>query len=110
MKKILVSSVIVFSSLAAFASHKDGSDVPACKGVTDVCMAANVTATDSKTGKPVTGYQPGEHRKDGKGLWADCVSKLAKGEPVEGVTGVSKESAKACQQAEKSAHPKTKKM
>jgi hypothetical protein len=108
MKKLILSSIIVLSSVASFAAVNDGSDIPACKGVTDVCMAANVSATDSKTGKQVTGYQPGEHRKDGKGLWVDCVGKLAKGETVEGVSGVSKEAAKACRVAEHAAHSKKK--
>ena len=101
------ASIVILSSLlagsSAFAKH-DGSDIPACKGVTDVCMAADVNATDSKTGKSVHGYEPGEHMRDGKGLWVDCVAKLAKGETVAGVTGVSKESATACLAAEKAAH------
>ena len=101
----LINSTFAF---AAGAKH-DGSDIPACKGVTDVCLAANVTATDSKTGQIEHGYVAGEHLRDGKGLWADCVGQLAKGKTVEGVTGVSQESAKACLTAEKAAHPPKKK-
>jgi hypothetical protein len=102
----LISISFIFGSFA-FAKQ-DGSDIPACKGVTDVCMAANVSATDSKTGKAVQGYQPGEHKRDGEGLWVDCVHKLAKGETVAGVTGVSAAAAKACAVAERAAHPRKK--
>ena len=107
MKKSLVfflSQILIFTPLA-FAKN-DGSDLPACKGVTDVCMAANVTGTDNKTGQTLHGYQPGAHKKDGEGLWVDCVAKLAHGQTVAGVTGVSQASAQACLQAEKAAHPK----
>ena len=93
-------------SAVAFAGKHDGSDVPACKGVTDVCMAANVSATDSKTGKAMHGYQPGEHARDGEGLWVDCVAALAHGKTVAGVTGVTQAAAQACLQAERAAHPK----
>ncbi len=105
MKNFLFLGLTFALIPAAFAKN-DGSDIPACKGVTDVCMAAQVSATDSKTGKVMSGYQPGEHRRDGEGLWADCVAKLAQGKTVPGVTGVSQDSAKACQQAERAAHPK----
>ncbi|MGZ3690623.1 MAG: hypothetical protein ACXVAX_03920 [Pseudobdellovibrio sp.] len=110
MKKLSLSVAVILFALgsSAFAAANDGSDLPACKGVTDVCLAANVTATDSKTGKVEHGYVAGEHARDGKGLWADCVAPLAKGKTVEGVTGVSADAAKACLQAEKAAHPKRK--
>jgi hypothetical protein len=45
----LVCFSFVFGSMAL--AKNDGSDIPACKGVTDVCMAANVSATDSKIRK-----------------------------------------------------------
>jgi hypothetical protein len=106
----LLAALILTSSVSAFAIGKeDGSDVPACKGVTDICMAAPVTATDSKTGKVMNGYISGEHKRDGHGLWADCVEKLAKSQPVQGVTGVSAESAKACLVAQRAAHPERRK-
>jgi hypothetical protein len=94
---------LAFSS-AAFAKN-DGSDIPACAGVTNVCMSANVSATDSKTGQVEHGYQPGEHSRDGQGLWVDCVGKLAHNKPVPGVTGVTAAQAQACLAAEKAAHP-----
>jgi len=107
MKKIASLALLcaLISTTSAFEKN-DGSDVPACKGVTDVCMAANVSAIDSKTNTAMHGYQPGEHKRDGEGLWADCVAKLAHGQTVAGVTGVSKDAAQACLTAEKAAHPK----
>jgi hypothetical protein len=102
---IFILGLGILSGAVAFANH-DGSDIPACAGVTDVCMKANVSAKDSKTGKEMHGYQPGEHKRDGEGLWVDCVAKLAQGKTVEGVTGVTQAAAKACLQAEKSAHGK----
>jgi len=103
--KMLLCPLTLLTSVA-FASIGDGSDIPACKGVTDVCMAANVTSTDSKTGKTLTGYQAGEHKRDGKGLWVDCVGPLSKGKTVAGVSGVTQAAAKACAQAERATHPK----
>jgi hypothetical protein len=103
---LFLSQIFIFGSLAL--AKNDGSDIPACKGVTDVCMAANVTATDSKNGKTMNGYQPGEHKRDGEGLWADCVAKLAHGKTVAGVSGVTQASAKACLDAEKATHPRKK--
>lgn len=107
MKKLNIVTLglgLLVVSGSAFAAH-DGSDLPACKGVTDVCMAANVSATDSKSGKAMHGYQPGEHARDGEGLWVDCVGALAHGKTVAGVTGVTQAAAKACAQAERAAHP-----
>jgi hypothetical protein len=107
MKKILFLFAVsaLFISALAFAKN-DGSDLPACKGVTDVCMAANVSGTDSKTNVAQHGYQPGEHNRDGQGLWADCVAKIAHGKTVASVTGITQASAQACLAAQKAAHPK----
>lgn len=106
MKKLSLSVSVILLALGSGVLAADGSDLPACKGVTDVCMAANVTAVDNKTGKTEHGYVAGEHARDGKGLWADCVAPLSKGKQVEGVTGVSADAAKACLAAEHAAHPK----
>jgi hypothetical protein len=106
MSKFALIVLFVTGSMA-FAKN-DGSDLPACKGVTDVCMAANVSAKDSKTGQEMHGYQPGEHKRDGEGLWVDCVHKLAKGQQVAGVSGVSQPAAAACMAAEKASHGRKK--
>lgn len=106
LNQLILVTVLTAGACSAWAVGKnDGSDLPACQGVTDKCMAASVTATDSKTGKTINGYVSGEHKRDGHGLWVDCVEKLAKSQPVEGVTGVSAESAKACLIAQRAAHP-----
>jgi hypothetical protein len=105
MNKIaLAATAALFIAGSMAYAKNDGSDLPACKGVTDACMAASVSAKDSKSGQTVSGYQPGEHKRDGGGLWADCVHKLAKGQQVVGVSGVSQQAAKACLDAEKAAH------
>ena len=108
-KIALLISGIALIGTTAMANKHDGSDIPACQGVTDKCMSAQVTAVDKRTGKTVTGYIAGEHKFDGHGLWADCVSPLAKGKTVEGVTGVTADAAKACLEGEKATHPKKKK-
>lgn len=102
MKSVYCSLAIatLLLSPSLFAKSKpDGSDLPACTGVTNVCMAANVT--DSKNGK--TGYLPGEW-KEKTGLWANCVAPLAKGKAVAGVSGVSQAAAQACLQAYQAAN------
>ncbi len=60
---------------------------PECSKVSDACKAA--------------GFEPGEHKKTGKGLLIDCLRPLAKGDVVQGVTA-TKEEAKACLKAVKS--------
>ena len=97
--KIVIVQLLALSTVA-YAAKNDGSDISACSGVTNVCMAAAVT--DAKTGK--SGYQPGEY-KEGTGLWANCVGPLAKGKQVPGVTGVSQQAAQACLTAYKAANP-----
>lgn len=98
MVKFILSilMILAFSKAMATDSVRDGSDIPSCRGVTDVCMKANVTSTDKKTGKTITGYTFGAHNASGTGLWADCVQPLSKGKPVKGVSGVTKEQAAQC--------------
>jgi hypothetical protein len=87
---ILAQAILI--SPAAFAIQ-DGSTFPACTGVANVCIAK--------------GYLPGEHKKDGKGLWADCVSKVAKGKAVAGVsaTDINPTAAQGCMAAYKASMP-----
>jgi hypothetical protein len=43
MRKQIIFSLLAASlSAPAFAAKHDGSDIEACKGVTDICMAANI--------------------------------------------------------------------
>jgi hypothetical protein len=99
-----IALIVLFTVGSVAFAKMDGSDIAECKGVTDVCMAANVSGKDSKSGQEMHGYQPGEHSRDGEGLWVDCVGKLAKGQQVAGVSGVSQQAAKACAKAEKATH------
>ena len=111
MKKTVLAVAFAVSALG-FASTTlavtDGSDIPQCKGVTDVCQNAQVTAVNKKSNKTITGYQNGEHTLDGHGLWADCVAMLAQHKPVAGVTGVSAQAAQGCMTAQRAAHPPVK--
>ena len=96
---ILMAPVLAMSSMAWALTN--GSDIAECKGVTDVCMAANVK--DAKTGK--SGYEPGEW-KDGDGLWKNCVGPLAKGQPVAGLASTPPAAAaKTCLQAYHAKYP-----
>lgn len=61
---------------------------PECSKVSEACKAA--------------GFEPGEHKKTGKGLVIDCLKPLAKGDVVQGVTA-TKEEAKVCLKAFKAA-------
>lgn len=85
---LLVAAALALGSLANAQGTK-AKDDPACANIVKACEGA--------------GFAPGDHKKGGKGLWADCVHKLAKGETVAGVTATQDE-AKACQTAAKADH------
>lgn len=94
MKAIKTSLLLVsLVSAGAFAKGKAGK-IPACESVVKACEAA--------------GFQPGDHKKTGKGLWVDCVHALAEGKSVSGVT-VAQADAKACSDAAKAARAAKKK-
>ncbi len=76
MKTLLIALLSI--SLNANADHHEGHHP--CKEVKSACEAA--------------GFKKGAH-KDGKGLWKDCIDKVAKGETVPGVT-VSAEVVSSC--------------
>jgi len=77
--KIILSILMISAISKAWAG--DGSDIPSCKGVTDVCI---------KTGYIFAGHP------SGKGLWADCVMPLSHANPVTGVSGIDKAKAAQC--------------
>lgn len=82
MKQVIMTSLIVLSSVISFAADKN---LPAeCTTIASQCEAA--------------GFMPGAHKKNGKGLWVDCVHVVAKGQTVTGVTA-TKDDAIACQKA-----------
>jgi hypothetical protein len=84
--KNLVMSLIVLSSVQAFADHHEENHP--CKEIKAACEAA--------------GYKKGDHKETGKGLWKDCVQPLAEGKSVAGVS-VSADKIAACK-AKKEEH------
>jgi len=79
-KLSLLSLALLASSLVAFSAHAEEKSHP-CKALHAACEAG--------------GYVKGAHKKNGKGLFKDCLKKLMAGESVEGVTVPSDEVA-AC--------------
>lgn len=78
--KTLLITLLSLSLTANADNHKGGHGDHPCKEIKEACEAA--------------GFKKGEH-KDGKGLWKDCIDKVAKGETVTGVT-ISAEAVAAC--------------
>lgn len=78
--------VLGLVALGSFASAEKAKELPQCASITKACEAA--------------GFEPGAHKKNGKGLWVDCVGAIAHGKTVAGVTATQDE-AKACSEAAK---------
>lgn len=91
MKNAFVLVMVLASSSLAFADK--ATENPACANIAKQCESA--------------GFEPGEHKKDGKGLWVDCVEAIAKGKTVAGVSATADE-AKACHVAHKAGSHKKK--
>ncbi len=89
-----MKAAVMFSTVFALAiglspvahANDKAKDDPACAGLVKSCEAA--------------GFALGAHKTTGKGVWADCVHKLARGKTVAGVTATQSE-AEACQKAAK---------
>jgi hypothetical protein len=79
-KLSLLSLAVLASSLFAFAAHAEEKTHP-CKRIRAACEAG--------------GYVKGMHKKNGKGLFKDCMQKIMAGESVEGVS-VPAEEVAAC--------------
>jgi len=77
--KTLVMSLIVLSSMQAFADHHEESHP--CKEIKAACEAA--------------GFKQGGHQQNNKGLYKDCMQPLAEGKAVAGVN-VSADKIAAC--------------
>ena len=77
--KTILSLNLAFGLLASHAFAADDASKP-CMQIKQACEAA--------------GFKKGDH-KEGKGLFADCMKKLAAGESVAGVN-VSAEEVAAC--------------
>jgi hypothetical protein len=86
LKFVLLASIFGLN-VSAIAAEAVAND-PACTTIVGACEGA--------------GYHPGEHKKNGKGLWVDCVGAIAKGKTVAGVTNTQKE-ARACMKAKRQA-------
>lgn len=81
-----LTALATILALGSFAHAQKPADLPQCATIVQQCEKA--------------GFEPGEHKKNGKGLWVDCVGAIAHGKTVAGVT-VSQADAKACQQGAK---------
>ena len=87
MKLVLITASLLMVGAVAQAKGGKPKDDPACANIAKQCEAQ--------------GFMPGAHKRNGKGLWADCVGKIAKGETIAGVNATVDE-AKACAAAAKS--------
>ncbi|NJL25886.1 MAG: hypothetical protein HC902_12435 [Calothrix sp. SM1_5_4] len=67
--------MLCLSPASAFAVEKTATPTPekeaSCSDLKEACVKA--------------GFKRGAHRENGKGLMADCMAKLVKGEKVDGV-------------------------
>lgn len=89
LKGSIFAIVMLGMAISAQAEDKkEHKSIPECESIVKACDAG--------------GFKPGMHKENGKGTWVDCVGKIAKGETVQGVTGVSKEDATKCLEARKS--------
>jgi len=84
---ILTSVVVVTFPVTAMAHNP--KEIPACTKIVTACESA--------------GYEPGDHKKNGKGLWIDCVGAISKGKTVSGVSATA-DDAKSCIAAHKAHH------
>lgn len=87
----MISKILVVSSFSIlFAQVALAVDpvttTPACAKIVQDCEAQK--------------YDPGMHRKDGMGLWVDCIGAIAHGKTVAGVSDTQAE-AKTCLQAKR---------
>ena len=90
-KLSLLSLAVLASSLVAFSSH--AGETGPCKQIKAACEAG--------------GYVKGSHKKNGKGLYIDCMKKIMAGESVEGVNVPADEVAACKEKKEKRAAAKS---
>lgn len=94
MNKLMILAVMTGALVLSTKSFAEkAAELPECAGPVAACEKA--------------GFEPGEHKKNGKGLWVDCIGARAHDKAVAGVT-ISKEEAKTCADAKK-AHRQAKK-
>lgn len=85
--QISILSALVLAS-AVFAFSATAGETAPCKEIKSACEAG--------------GFVKGGHKKDGKGLFRDCMKKIMAGETVPGIT-VTPEQVSACK-AKKEKH------
>jgi hypothetical protein len=84
MRFLILPLVLMLSS---FSLANDAAKfLPVCQPIVQQCTTA--------------GFQPGDGRKDGRSLWADCVTARSTGKNLTGVTATQAQ-AKACDDAAK---------
>lgn len=93
MQRKLVGIVVALAAIAAVGQAEEGKKsemaereaaaeaAPECAKIVPQCKAA--------------GFEPGQHRKTGKGLWVDCVGAIARGRTIAGVNA-TKDEARSC--------------
>lgn len=84
----IAASFVLASGFVAQAGAQGAkpADLPECASIVGQCEKA--------------GFEPGDHKKSGKGLWVDCVHQVAEGKVIAGVTSTQAE-AKTCSDAAK---------
>lgn len=91
MNKLLVLS-FTLASVLSFSLHAEEAKSHPCQDIKKACESA--------------GFVKGDHKKNGKGLYIDCMQKVMAGESVAGVT-VSAEQISSCK-ARREAHAQKK--
>ena len=91
MRKFTLFVTSLAFAIPALAEKHESPAV--CAGIIKTCEGA--------------GFHRGDHKKDSKGLWVDCVQAIAKGKKVEGVTATQAD-AKACMEAAKASRKEKK--
>jgi len=84
----VAASFVLSSGLFAEVNAQTGKpkDLPECTSIVGQCEKA--------------GFEPGDHKKTGKGLWVDCIHQVAEGKAITGVSATQAE-AKTCSDAAK---------
>lgn len=82
MKTVLIAAIGCLTLIASVSVRAEEKEHP-CKKIQAACEAA--------------GYKKGDHKKNGKGLFMDCMKKIKDGGSVEGVF-VPAEEVNACKE------------
>lgn len=91
MKNQLIVLGLALASISPSLGFAAPGEAGPCKEIRSACEAA--------------GFVKGNHKKDGKGLWVDCMKKVKAGEAVPGVN-VTPEQVTACKDKAAKRHAK----